>query len=113
QALQFDAATLPLLRAVQAELSSLGLGGLAAEQRVADADLRGLVELLRSDRRVTGGEPLLGALRLIAPEGPGRTRGPEGAVDERMVQAYSLAALFAGRLIAQLRVGREVPPAWA
>ena len=116
QSVRIDAMTRPLITAVESELASRGIAGLKADRPIPEIDLRSLVALLRAGRRAppTGDphRPFL-VLRLIGTgtDPAGEDKGP--LLEERLVQAYGRAALFAARMIAQLRTGGEVAPAWA
>ena len=116
QVLRIDALTRPVIVGVQDELTSRGIAGLHCAGVPPEADLRSLVALLASGRRVpSGGDPerplAVLQLALVGEREAAAVRGP--VLEERLVQAYSAAALFAARTIAQLRRGGEVAPAWA
>ena len=116
QVLRVDALTRPVIVGVQGELTARGLAGLQCAGVPPEADLRTLVALLSLGRRLPeGGDPQrpLAVLQLtpLGQREAQEVHGPD--LEERLVEAYSSAALFAARTISQLRRGGEVAPAWA
>jgi HD-GYP domain-containing protein (c-di-GMP phosphodiesterase class II) len=118
QSLRLDAGTRAALQAVHLELAARGVAGLSAARLPPEADLRALVALLRSPRRAEPAAspqpaPVFVSLRLLAARPEEAARATESPLEQRLARAWSSAALFAARTIAQLRAGGEVPPSWA
>jgi hypothetical protein len=117
QALQFDAANLPLVNAVRAEMRKRGIAGFQAAASPPRNDLRALVRLLSprgAPRPGARGDPAhpFGALRLkTAEEGAGEDAAADRSA--RLVAAYAHAVFFVDHTIQQLRVAGELIPLWA
>ena len=115
QSVRIEASLRPLLSWLRTELSARGISGLSAPGDPGDPDCALLVSLFAAPVQAAGeaGDPRRPFARLRFQLGAvaGLGVAAEIPLEERLVDGYSGAAMFAGRYLEQLRSGGEVPGA--